>query len=192
MIDYKNAKGWLRPEEREALFDLAYDTREYGIIVNIGVEYGASLACLRVGNPSSRLIGIDIDCSKVANETIGRQCELKEGNSSELVKKWTGLEIDLLFIDGDHSYEGVKKDLAWLKYVRPGGYVIFHDCYDFDDPSKVHEVCPGVNQAVSEWKIGMLGMYASYQRGLGEEPFPKLPFEELDSVGTMRIFRRVE
>lgn len=36
--------------------------------------------------------------------------------------------IDFLFIDGDHSYEGVKKD--YLKYsplVRKGGLVAFHD-----------------------------------------------------------------
>ncbi len=37
-------------------------------------------------------------------------------------------EIDLLFIDGDHSYQGCKQD--WDMYgplVRPGGIVAFHD-----------------------------------------------------------------
>jgi predicted O-methyltransferase YrrM len=36
--------------------------------------------------------------------------------------------VDLLFIDGDHSYDGVKQD--WEMYsplVNPGGIVIFHD-----------------------------------------------------------------
>lgn len=39
-----------------------------------------------------------------------------------------GKSIDLLFIDGDHTYEGVKKD--WEMYsplVRPGGMIVFHD-----------------------------------------------------------------
>jgi predicted O-methyltransferase YrrM len=40
-------------------------------------------------------------------------------------------EIDLLFIDGDHSYKGVKSD--WDMYsplVKKGGHVVFHDiCY---------------------------------------------------------------
>jgi predicted O-methyltransferase YrrM len=40
----------------------------------------------------------------------------------------SGRQIDLLFIDGDHSYEGVKKD--WEMYsplVRSGGLIVFHD-----------------------------------------------------------------
>lgn len=44
-------------------------------------------------------------------------------------------EIDLLFIDGDHTLEGVKKD--WEMYgplVRRGGVVVFHDAiYRADD-----------------------------------------------------------
>jgi predicted O-methyltransferase YrrM len=37
-------------------------------------------------------------------------------------------KIDLLFIDGDHSYEGVKKDYQlYSPFVRTGGIVAFHD-----------------------------------------------------------------
>jgi len=36
--------------------------------------------------------------------------------------------LDLLFIDGDHSYEGVKADLeAYKRFLRPGSIVVFHD-----------------------------------------------------------------
>jgi predicted O-methyltransferase YrrM len=36
--------------------------------------------------------------------------------------------IDFLFIDGDHTYEGVKKDFEmYSPLVRPGGYIAFHD-----------------------------------------------------------------
>jgi len=41
---------------------------------------------------------------------------------------FAGSPIDLLFIDGDHTYEGVKRD--WEMYsslVRPGGMIVFHD-----------------------------------------------------------------
>lgn len=37
-------------------------------------------------------------------------------------------EFDLLFIDGDHSYEGVKADFNnYSPFVRSGGIIAFHD-----------------------------------------------------------------
>ena len=42
-------------------------------------------------------------------------------------------QLDFLFIDGDHSYEGVKLDWHdYRKFVRPGGLVAFHDIKDTD------------------------------------------------------------
>lgn len=36
--------------------------------------------------------------------------------------------IDLVFIDGDHSEEATKNDIAlWLPFVKSGGVVVFHD-----------------------------------------------------------------
>lgn len=36
--------------------------------------------------------------------------------------------VDFLYIDGDHSYEGVKKDFdAYSKFMAPGGIMAFHD-----------------------------------------------------------------
>ncbi len=39
-------------------------------------------------------------------------------------------ELDFLFIDGDHSYEGVKKDFEhYSPFVRQGGMIAFHDIH---------------------------------------------------------------
>lgn len=39
-----------------------------------------------------------------------------------------GDKLDLLFIDGDHTLDGVKNDyLRYSKFVRDGGYIIFDD-----------------------------------------------------------------
>jgi cephalosporin hydroxylase len=55
--------------------------------------------------------------------------EIKECISSILQEG----ELDFLFIDGDHTYEGVKKDYEdYKKYVRDGGWIGFHDIKDTD------------------------------------------------------------
>lgn len=37
--------------------------------------------------------------------------------------------VDMVFIDADHSYEGVKRDFeAWFDKIKKGGYFAFHDC----------------------------------------------------------------
>lgn len=61
-------------------------------------------------------------------------------------KGWKGDKIDLLLVDGDHSYEGVVRDLnAWLPHVRDGGLVFLHD-YDAKDAP---EYSPGVANAAN-------------------------------------------
>lgn len=46
----------------------------------------------------------------------------------ELVKFLQGRAIDLLFIDGDHAYDGVKQDYEmYAPLVKSGGLVVFHD-----------------------------------------------------------------
>jgi predicted O-methyltransferase YrrM len=45
--------------------------------------------------------------------------------------------IDLLFIDGDHTYEGVKRDFEmYSKLVSEGGFIAFHDIVPHADSKK--------------------------------------------------------
>ena len=47
--------------------------------------------------------------------------------SSVVARRWEGA-VDLVFIDGDHSEEGVRTDWEdWHAFVEPGGAVLFHD-----------------------------------------------------------------
>jgi predicted O-methyltransferase YrrM len=44
--------------------------------------------------------------------------------------------VDVLFIDGDHTYEGVRQDFeVFSPLVRPGGLIVFHDISQHDDPA---------------------------------------------------------
>lgn len=45
-----------------------------------------------------------------------------------LRKVLAGRTIDFLFIDGDHTYAGVRRDFEiWSELVTPGGHIAFHD-----------------------------------------------------------------
>ncbi len=47
--------------------------------------------------------------------------------SHEVASGWRQ-EVDLVFIDGDHSEAGCERDWeCWRQFVRPGGRVAFHD-----------------------------------------------------------------
>ena len=48
-------------------------------------------------------------------------------------------QLDLLFIDGDHSYAGCARDVMhYVPFVRPGGYFVLHDYYGWYDGNGVN------------------------------------------------------
>lgn len=72
---------------------------------------------------NGKLYSCDVDHKEFNHPNI----VLIQSNSNDLAKTWT-TEIDVLFIDGDHSYEQTKKDfLNFRSFVKPGGFIIFHD-----------------------------------------------------------------
>ena len=52
-------------------------------------------------------------------------------NSSELASKEIKNNIDLVFIDGSHTFESARKDyVSWKNKIRIGGILAIHDVYD--------------------------------------------------------------
>lgn len=67
-------------------------------------------------------------------KSLGSNVHTIHGSSHEIhikeqVKNLLGETLlDFLFIDGDHTYEGVKQDYEMYKeFVKPGGWIGFHD-----------------------------------------------------------------
>lgn len=56
--------------------------------------------------------------------------------------------LELLFVDGDHSYDGARADYdRWGAFVRPGGHLLFHDAVDGGGYGNHY---PGVARAVAK------------------------------------------
>lgn len=141
------------------------------VILEIGALYGISLAILYnhvvTRFPSVRLVCLDpfdgyygkaIDAvlnQPVNDLTFHRNMTLANvpkddyqviklySNDPQAIESAKQLGIDLLIIDGDHSYEGVKFDFDnYFPFVKPGGYVVLDD-YNAKE-------WPGVQQFVDE------------------------------------------
>lgn len=111
------------------------------ILCEIGTDLGGTLGLFgSVASRDARILSMDIQYRKshlhAVPLMIGKgqaiKCLEADSHSPETkrkVLKWLGGEkIDFLFIDGDHSYEGVKADFEmYSTLVKSGGIVAFHD-----------------------------------------------------------------
>lgn len=129
--------------ERLFLYKIARSLRENATIVEIGSYLGASasfLACA-AKEKNHKVYCVDTwkneGMSEGERDTFDKFCEnikplkdyvhILKGKSVDTVKTFNK-KIDLLLIDGDHSYDAVKIDVeSWLPRVRDSGIVIFHD-----------------------------------------------------------------
>jgi hypothetical protein len=74
------------------------------------------------------------------------------------VAKDEGIEIDLLFIDANHSYESVKSDfLGFFPLVKEGGVIVLHDGYPKDLNHTEIGYCGDGYRAIDELTRGAQG-----------------------------------
>ena len=108
--------------------------------VEIGTANGQSLAYLGVefenrrlaGGPEYMLIGVDPDNAngnaKRNLEPLKGRVELLGEKSVDAARHFADGSLDFVFIDGDHSYESVRDDIAaWFPKLVPGGLIAGHD-----------------------------------------------------------------
>jgi predicted O-methyltransferase YrrM len=124
----------LCPWEMEFLFATARRAK-HGIL-EIGRFNGGSTFLLTCANASVPIWSIDIDPQNDAlfkelsrSHGVGQNVHLIIGDSQRTQYPEIG-RYDLLFIDGDHSYDGCSADIrSWFGALHPGGYIVFHDSY---------------------------------------------------------------
>lgn len=130
-------------QKRSEILSLAGLVRELEpeIILEIGTERGGTLL-IWAALASQRVISCDIQDMHVQQALYSRfpppgsECSvtLMSGDSHsmdflrDVEAELAGQPVDFLFIDGDHTEQGVESDFnMYRRLVRPGGLVAFHD-----------------------------------------------------------------
>ncbi|MEZ5942739.1 MAG: class I SAM-dependent methyltransferase [Planctomycetaceae bacterium] len=109
------------------------------VIGEIGLKHsGNSFLFTQKCRGAQQYLGLDLKLENTDKLQYvapdGMKFRFFEGNSyapetvGQVESFLAGRQFDFLFIDGDHSFHGVKEDfLMYLPMVRPGGLVGFHD-----------------------------------------------------------------
>ena len=102
------------------------------------------------------MISCDMGQSYVQLQEIAKkhpEVAVVKGDSSTLLCSFPENTFDMIYIDGDHSYQGCKKDLeAAYKVLKPNGWLMGHG-YDLNMKKTNTTLNIGVRQAVDEFLV---------------------------------------
>ena len=117
--------------------------------IEIGCRWGGSFVLtneyLKMFNSINKSVAVDVEDWPVVNYCLlNNEAQFIKMNSQsqEFINYIDNNYFDLIFIDGDHSYNGVKNDYEVTK--NRGKIFVFHDI--------VSDACPGVVQFWNELK----------------------------------------
>lgn len=189
--------GWESDAEERLLMEYAALVPAGGRIVEIGAEFGMSAGAFALGADSSvQIISIDLFPGELLKQHRANMAEAGYEHFTNQIKadshglNWLETvllfvpidklddltpddsKIDLLFIDGDHSRNGVYLDTQFCEFVKMGGYVLFHDVAQTENTNP-HPSHFEVTEAVYEWVNAHDGEWY-----------------HVDSVDSVRVYRR--
>lgn len=163
------------------------------VIVEVGTARGRSACAMALAcreNGVGRVVAIDPHDSNNWNDTSTRGTterflrervadyqletfvDIRVATSVVVSPTWTE-PIDLLFIDGDHTYKGVKEDFeGFRKHLSPHALVVFHDsAWEHEQPWEEHQ-----NYKTHPFEMGVPRFLDELQRqGFQSITFPQTP-----------------
>ena len=147
---------------------ILYKVKKDGVLVEVGTQTGEyAKRILDICKPKKLHI-IDINYEFFDFEYFNPYVEsgvveIHEGDSSTLLSKFDNKYFDMIYVDGDHSYNGVIKDLDQsVKKIKDDGMII---CNDYTIFSPFENVKYGIVKAVNEiciehdFKFSYLGLH---------------------------------
>jgi precorrin-6B methylase 2 len=167
-LGYEHLAGCeLVPDRLEILKRLPRD----GVAAEIGVDKGEfSNQILKTARPRLLYL-IDADTSRISetNRELLEQssaARLIEGDSSSILSTLPDGCLDWIYIDGDHRYDGVVRDIeAAVQKIKRNGFLVFND-YTVWSPETMYHC--GVARAVNElcirdgWRLVYLCLHKMF------------------------------
>ena len=158
-IDYCVDRPILISQARSEIVELGKLLQEFAPkrSLEIGTNYGGTLFLLcTLSPPDAEIISLDLPFGAFGGGYPSRKIPLyrqfpKGGQKLHLiradshaqetkervVKILGGEKLDYLFLDGDHTYDGVHRDFEmYAPLVRGGGMVAFHDIVTYNPESR--------------------------------------------------------
>ena len=137
---------WNSEDECGGFLALLIKMSKYMTVLEIGVFEGETTQHLINALPKGgQYVGIDIndyrtESTKATMSIGGKSIDFILGNSLDELNKLPHNHFDLIFVDGDHSYDHVLPEFKLVeKLVSRGGVIVYHDTIHLDGPRKLVE-----------------------------------------------------
>lgn len=122
--------GYLNREEVQMLYRIAYLLPPNAFCCNIGAGAGTSIIAILEMRPDLGMVSVDLNGENAMSQLIeaGMLPRILKiiGDSKQIM--WNYGPLDYLFVDGDHSKEGIEGDIAaWLPRMKYGSLILFDD-----------------------------------------------------------------
>jgi hypothetical protein len=124
-----------------------------GVVAEVGTDYGDFAKKIVEESRPRHLHIFDLSFRRFDRGYFSQLIEsnvviLHEGDSSTKLAEFPDLMFDWIYIDGDHSFEGVKKDIDQaITKIKQDGFVVFND-YTIHSP--LERMQYGVMRAVND------------------------------------------
>lgn len=163
-------------DELDWLTSAAKSLPDGSVCVMLGAGPGVLALALFEGNPTLDIFVVDNVATNYTEEHVkyaGYWANYILKDSAVAGEEWGDVQVDMLIVDADHSYEAVCKDIkAWWKHVKIGGSFFFHDVWERE----------GGFRGTGDWELS--GVYEVLYE------MKRTDFELEAVVGISRVYRK--